>query len=419
MIIRTSTELTCQCSGFQVLTTRQAGELHTAEKMTTLDGLPTEIITLIAARLEPEAFFHFRLCSRELNIKSLSGYVKSFFETRVHTLSLASLETLVQISKHNTFGPSVRSLYVSLHHLVPDPQLNYHIQNQLERRYSLSEGRLREPPGQTSDTSPKDTRNRSKEARWDTLNEVEYNRHLEEQEAMAKCGLDTAYLTAALARLRNCKTLSLCDDGEAWGRASMRDDTGVWPICDMDDLDSLPIQSRALQAIFAAVCASSLQLTGLSFSFIDEGINPDMLKLPIFIRNQIMLHFNTLIKLELTVSSEMVNGSGVWKNNITEFVGLFATLEEFYFASIPRDDSGRFRPIWNGLNMPHLRVAQFEFLTASEHELFEFFFRHKSTLRKIHLGNVSMVEGGGSLQSLQNTIDESLMVEEFTTYDSD
>ena len=67
---------------------------------------------MISEYLESEDLFNLRLSCRYLRECSFSRLIERYFHTRVHMLTLRSLETLLEISCHPVFGPSIRTLVI-------------------------------------------------------------------------------------------------------------------------------------------------------------------------------------------------------------------------------------------------------------------------------------------------------------------
>lgn len=79
-----------------------------------IERLPVEIFEIIASDLDLPTFQHLRLSSRQLHLLSLSIFAKRHFSDLTTTLGSASLDRLVEISKHGYLSSNVARLDIAL-----------------------------------------------------------------------------------------------------------------------------------------------------------------------------------------------------------------------------------------------------------------------------------------------------------------
>jgi len=81
--------------------------------MPSLLDLPGETVGHIASFLPKETLLETHLICKDLNAKTFSFFLKTHFSTRHHVLSRFGLQTLVDISAHETLGPCVKKVNLS------------------------------------------------------------------------------------------------------------------------------------------------------------------------------------------------------------------------------------------------------------------------------------------------------------------
>lgn len=358
--------------------------------MRTLTHLPTEIIGLVAAELDPGNLFNFRWVCRKINYKSSFYFAERFFHTRYHMLSRYSLENLVQVSNHPVFGPSVRALVICTDHLTTEPPAF--------------------EPG---------TWDRPMESELVTIDDKEYKRHLDDQIYLTESGLDTAYLAQALVSLLNCRSVTVDDGDHPWGAASIKRQTGALPTSNIELGESARFVQRVLRVILAAVAASRLPLEALELSsgFNREAIGPDMLAFPELCSNQLRSCLASLDALDILVNPDASEALHIWEKGLVDFVSLFPNLGRFRLAFYPRDEGQRFRAISNSLRLQRLRTLALSSVQCTEDDLVGLILACKNTLQEINLDLTGIVAGGGTWQSILRKIRDELSIRRLTMID--
>lgn len=78
----------------------------------TLESLPTELLTAVAEAADSNDLLALRLTSRRLRDTSEEPFGTAFFTIRKHIISRHSLQGLVEITAHPTFGQYVRTVMI-------------------------------------------------------------------------------------------------------------------------------------------------------------------------------------------------------------------------------------------------------------------------------------------------------------------
>ena len=95
-----------------------------------MSSLSYELVSMIASHLESNGLFNLRLSCRYLRECSLRQFIQRLFHTRIHLLTQHSLKTLLEISRHPFFCPSVRTLGISRRTITcPHPSVRSKWQN--------------------------------------------------------------------------------------------------------------------------------------------------------------------------------------------------------------------------------------------------------------------------------------------------
>jgi hypothetical protein len=355
--------------------------------MPALVDFPAELIGLVAAEFDTEDFFNFRLVCRELNSKSFSHFLDSYFRTRYHMLDRYSLENLLQVSSHPVFGPSLRTLVICVDHLTDEPPL-FHPST-------------RDNPGEDGEAF---------------VNAKAYNRYLDDQNDLRESELDMAYLTHAFINLPNCKTIVVGDTHQPWGAASQKKHTGVSPTSSIMLGESIEFVTRLFRVVFAAVIASHLALEAIDISigFDREAISPDMLALPKLCSKLLQSRLTSLSTLLLMVNPDNGMSSRTWASGLVKFINLFPNLNRLGLTFELCDEQRRLRAISKVLRLRCLRVLKIDAVECTENDLARLFLNHKNTLKEIDLTRIWFLDGKGSWRSLTRTIREQLSIENLT-----
>lgn len=349
--------------------------------MPTFINLPVELIDFVAAELDTEDFLNLRLVCREINYKSSTHFLECYFHTRYHMLSRDSLENLIEVSNHTVFGPSVRTLEICTDHLTIEPP-------------AIDPGDWAHPFG----------------GDFVDVDEREYKRHVDDQNYLRESGLDTAYLTQALAHLPNCRTITIDDERRPWGAASIKRQMGAFPTSSIDLEESARFVKRALRVILTAVVASRLPLEALNIcpGFNREAIGPDMLALPELCSNQLRSCLTSLDALDIMLNPNASGSLDDWRRGLVNFVMLFPDLGRFRLSFYTRDEEQRFRTISESLRLQRLRVLELSAVQCTEDDLARFILACKGTLREVGFDLIGIIAGGGTWQSLLCKIRDEL-----------
>jgi hypothetical protein len=239
------------------------------------------------------------------------------------------------------------------------------------------------------------------------VNQQEYDRHLEDQRYMMESGLDTAYLTHALAALPNCKAIGFTSNGWPWGAISQARQTGLFPTSSTWMPESLVFAKRALKVILAAVIASRIPLEELDISD-TSNITSDMLAIPERCSQQIQSRLTGLEYLTLSVKPQT---GPRWAGSVLEFITAFPALARLELLLVYQgsDKYIRITSICESLHVQALRCLMIGGASCTENELALLLLRHRDTLEEIELLGVDIMTGG-SWQSLLHIIRDELSI---------
>lgn len=204
-----------------------------------LGDLAPELIQQIASNISPSSLLDFRQTCKRFNNETLDLFLENFSTTRCFILERRSLENLVEISRHEVFGPAVHCLHVVLTHISTK-----HETLMFNDSFALFE----------VDPGPN----------WEA-----HQRCLDEQSDMASTGLDIAYLSAAMANFINCRAIHVMDWGSSeqqsppWGlsqlESELRFELEPWVMRP----SGVVFAKRAIVALLSAVVGSRLALEAL------------------------------------------------------------------------------------------------------------------------------------------------------------
>ncbi|KAK3368711.1 hypothetical protein B0H63DRAFT_489006 [Podospora didyma] len=376
--------------------------------MPTLLQLPNELLSLIACELNLRSLLDFRLASRHLNALSLPAISKRRFEIRYVMLQQHSLENLIEISRHRVFGPALKTLTICIDHLTEQPEYGRTIWHWGDSVRMYEEGDL--IPGVPDPSLRED----SEEV---VVNRPAYERLLEDQKFMMESGLNTTYLTQAIAAFPNLETVVVDDAFKPWGAAAQERQTGVPMANGIEDLDSIEFVVQTLRGIVLAIAASNISLYELDIAIgrLEGGISPDMLVFPRPVLRYIQSHPINLTSLCLSVSprnrthpnSELV---GELLGFITGFPGLQRLSLEFNY----REEHEHFPAISQTLRLPGLRYLGIDAVQCTESELGTLLLGHKDSLEEVSFSLINIISEGGSWQSLLATMRDELSIRVLT-----
>ncbi|KAK3361024.1 hypothetical protein B0T24DRAFT_643357 [Lasiosphaeria ovina] len=281
-----------------------------------------------------------------------------------------SLENLLEISRHRVFGPALKTLTICVDHL---PQ-------ELSRR----EKRVVKRPV--------------------------YKRLLEEQKFMMESGLNTTYLTQAIAAFPSLETIVVDDDFFPGGPTALERQTGVPLATAMDHHpDSVEFVVRTLRAIILAIAASNISLDGFDISV--RGINSGMLFFPKPVLRYIQSHPINLTSLCLSVSlPSSIHPSGELVGDLLGFLAGFQGLQRLSLGFSLGDEPEHFTAISQALRLPGLRFLGITNVQCTESELVTLLLGHKDSLEKVSFTFIDIILEGGSRQSLLATIRDELSI---------
>lgn len=369
--------------------------------MPTISHLPVEMLCSIASLLDAQDFSSFRLSSRLVHNSTISQFAAQYFKRRYIYLQRHSLEALIDIARHPVFGPTVHTLDVSIAYITDDPdvwgsELRYYPE---EDEVETDEEPRPEDPG----SSPGSLQSEDSRAIGATppperalVNTDAYNRYRNDQKYMAECGMDTAYLTLALAALPNCKTIVLSAWGRPWGARSLAKQIGLWPSTDPDTIDRGDSARHALQVLLAATVASGISLEKLDILFIPPDSSVSRYDfVPELAAQQIHTRLIDLKTLCLIISSDSYHISNSSPGSLMQFLGLFPTVELLELRMGGRNKADFFTMVAGALHMTALCDLQLHGVNCTVNALAKLLCRHQSTLKDVLFNDVHIREDQG------------------------
>ncbi|KAI1775302.1 hypothetical protein F4818DRAFT_416236 [Hypoxylon cercidicola] len=340
---------------------------------------PNEVLVLIACELSSRGLFALRLTSRFMNRVTLPLFTKRYFEKRCVMLRQDSLESLLDISKHPTFGPALRTLTVSIYHLKDVP-IEEHV-----------------------------------------LNRQAHDFLLEDQQAMMESGLNITYLSQSLAALVKLEAIVLDNELQPWGAMAQERQTGLPPIDSIEeDYKSVELSvdfvQNAIRCILLAITAhrSTLRKLSIPVGWQDGAtISPDMLVFPRPCSRYLQSHPTSLTSLDLRIHTKNRLGpNDSWITDLYGFIALFPQLQEFGLVIDLRDsDRQHFPQMAQSLRLPHLRALKIGGIDCTEDELAAFLLGHREKLKEVRFWAVDIIAGGGSWPSLFRTMRSRLSLQ--------
>ncbi|KAH7231670.1 uncharacterized protein BKA55DRAFT_524014 [Fusarium redolens] len=338
--------------------------------MPTISHLPIEMLCSIANLLDDEAFFRFRQTSQLINNSTASQFATRYFERRCVFLQRHSLEALIDIARHPTFGPTVQSLDISIAHITKDPDLW-----ERDMQYRPEEGNEKEKA---------------------VVNTIAYSRYQDDQRYIMECGMATAYLTLALTAMPNCRTIILSGQDRPWGARLQAKQTGLWPTTNTDTIESGEFARHALQVVLAAVVASRVSLEELDILFNLQDFRAGSHEfVSDLAAQQIRSCFLDLDTLRLNVCSEYFTLSDSGAGSLVRFIELFPTATLLDLRMGGRNKLSLVTAIAGSLQMTALRELELHWVNCTADALVKILCRHQGTLKDVLFNGVHIHETQG------------------------
>lgn len=395
--------------------------------MPTLSSLAVELITTVAAEVDRADLLRLRLVCKDLQFKLDSSFLASFFETRHHMLSRASLENLYQVSRDPKYGLSVHSLVLFTGHITHPDFLEFmhhsdgsdeesehngndECDNSEENNNNAEHNVTEHSDGEEGDEDNENTGNKKNENNGTTLDLAVYTHVFNDQIYLKESGLDIAYLTKIFSNLSNCKEIIFSCARRAWGLGSYEKEIGMRITRGFDwYYDSVDFVQRMIHITMLAVMISGLQLARLDFApaYSRVAISPRMLIWPKLDLGRPQFCLVSLLELCIYIRAERED---LWEKNMMEFIGAFPKLEilDLSFDTIYGQQSCA---ILKALYIPHLQVLTLDNTRCKEDDLIAFLLRHKETLKEITLVNIEIMERG-RWKAVLDTIRDQLSVDD-------
>ncbi|KAK0707010.1 hypothetical protein B0T26DRAFT_728839 [Lasiosphaeria miniovina] len=372
--------------------------------MPTLLQLPNDVLSLIAWEIHLRSLLNFRLASKHLNAVALPAICKRRFETRYVMLQQHSLENLLEISRHTVFGPALKTLTICIDHLKKHPQYDHAPLHWGDLARMMAEGDL--IPGMPDPSS----RGGSEEL---VVNRPAYESLLEDQKFMMESGLNTAYLTQAIAAFPNLETVVVNNAFQPWGAAAQGRQTSVPMSNGIDGLESNEFVVQTLHRVILAIAANNISLYELDIAIgrLDGGISPDMLVFPRPVLRYIQSHPISLTSLCLSVSPRnSIHPNSELVGDLLGFTALFPGLQRLSLEFNLRDEHEHFPAISQRLRLPGLRFLAIGAVQCTESELVTLLLGQKDSLEEVSFTLIDIISEGGSWQSCLATIRDELSI---------
>jgi hypothetical protein len=370
--------------------------------MPTISHLPIEILCSIASLLDVQDFSSFRQTSWLIHNSTISQFATQFFKRRCIFLQRRSLGTLLDIAHHPVFGPTVHTLDVSIAYITEDPEiwgpdLRYspeECDNVEPDEEPSPENRDSLPSSPPSEDSPMADGASSPERTQ--VNTDAYNRYRDDQRYMTECGMDTAYLSLALAALPNCRAIVLSAWDRPWGARPLAQQMGLWPTADANSIEGGDFARRALHVVLAAAVTSRISLEELDILFFDpdSGIRPHEFVSELAAQqiHSCLVDLNTL---RLTVRSEDSILSDGTAGSLVQFLELFPTVDLLELRMGGRNKPALFTAVAGSLHMTALRDLELHWVNCTADALAKILCCHQSTLKDVLFNGVHIREDRG------------------------
>lgn len=320
-----------------------------------------------------------------------------------------SLENLIEISRHRVFGPALRNLTVCIDHLTEDPEDSRALWYWGDDTRRLREGSVDHG---ILDRNLKET---DEEA---AVDRQAYDLLLENQRFMMEFGLNTTYLSQAIATLPNLETVVVDDAFKPWGATTLIQQAGLPLTNAIEGFDSIEFVEQALRAIVLAIVTSNISLYELDITagrFRDCGISPDMLVFPRPVLRYIRSHPVSLTSLSLSVCpSNRTRRNSEYVTDLLGFIELFPRLQRLFLEFDPQDEYEHLPEFSQRLRLQNLRFLGISGAQCTNVELVALLLGHKNTLEEAYFSLVDIISEGGSWQALLATVRDELSVQVLT-----
>ncbi|KAK1707549.1 uncharacterized protein BDZ83DRAFT_712727 [Colletotrichum acutatum] len=366
-----------------------------------LGDLPPELTQQIASNISPSSLLDFRQTCKRFNTETLDHFIKHFFTTRCFILERRSLENLVEISRHDVFGPAVHRLHVVLNHISTK-----HETLMFNDSFALFE----------VDPGPN----------WEA-----HQRFLDEQSDMASTGLDIAYLSAAMANFINCRAIYVMD----WG--SSEQESPPWGLSQLENEIRFELEpwvmrpsgvvfaKRAIVALLSAVIGSRLALERLRidlahFPFTQFSVPSSLphtalcipqllaIRTPDALRHVSTLHL--LLSSEHMEDIELGLVSNGWASDVADFIHLFPSVSDLTLqVHTPREDSNYIN-LWeiSTIYIPVLKSLVLSGFEGEGGDLVDLLRRHGASLNDLDLGNINLVQSESNWSDIVQVVRDEL-----------
>jgi hypothetical protein len=336
-----------------------------------IESLPVEVFETITSNVDLETYRQLRLSSRQLNWLSFSTFAKRHYSELTTTLGSPSLDRLVTVSNHESFGNCVTQLNIKL--------LNHN--NYKDLKAIRSAGIF--PPPKRFHTVPgiKSTDINGESTLYDDL--IENNN--------PKCVTDR--LIRSLSNFKNLKVIHF--------RAQFNE-PGGWRHTDEDQ----SFRRKCFDAVLFSIMESSIQLEQFSMCKGDTTIRKgadlecSALRLPLPKLTSLSHSFKHLQSLTLALVAAHNGNARIpgWENGVSQFI---ACAPELKYLALRLDRNARrshysaavIRSLASSCRLPSLETLRIENCTLHQHELDQFLTAHAGSLAALVLTRVQLLSG--------------------------
>ncbi|KAH7308414.1 hypothetical protein B0I35DRAFT_441885 [Stachybotrys elegans] len=373
--------------------------------MLQLFQLPNEVLAIIFAGLDANAFFALRLTCRHAQSATLLAFTNRYFQTRYMMLSRLSLENLVMIGRHPTFGPAVTRVEVCTDHFVRFPDIGFNFaRHEGDMLLAIQEGRCQSTGEEGLGTDQDIVSSQASEEM--TVDKAAYQLLWEEQEHLITSGLVQAYLTKGLMTLPNIEAAAISNRHRPWGALVHERQIGLPPTNILDDFEDIPFVSQVLRITLTAIATSGAALSSFALmaGFPREAITPDIIR-PSEAYIQYYGNISASLK-ELTLNISPTAKSDAddqWTDDLLAFIHIFSQLTHLDLIIGPIEFGprvNRLRHLMPRLQLPSLQHFGLYNTCCSVQDLGVFIVRRKATLQGLHLFRIAVSGGVDHWKSL-------------------
>ena len=246
------------------------------------------------------------------------------------------------------------------------------------------------------------------------------------QGEMMKSGLNTTYLTQAMAALPNLDTVVFNHNDrhlKPWGAKAVEGQTGrslTQTVVDGVDPDSVEFAEQALRAVILAISASSnVSLRKLEITLGAQrgaGLYLDMLAFPESVKRYIRQNPPGLTSLVLWLFpyiTKRARQEGV--RDVAGFISLFPKLQRLHLAFDRAEDYYKhFAYLSQGLQLQDLQFLKLSMIECTQGALTALLRSHKGTLKEVVLHLVDILPESGSWPSFLATVRDELSLQVLT-----